>query len=189
MELGACHTLLVMWTKDLAHLQSTPWLKKRSSFDGPKGQLHPIEHELLMFIFSHRKQGINIKHTLVHLKASLLLSNTFGAKDYEAHLKVVMRIMRKHKYVYCTRTNKAMRGPQEVCDKARKFMEFTCPLLIGPHYNRRWIFNMDQMPLHFSYHSSKTLEKHGTKTIHVRKTGNWTKWAMGAFTITAAGIF
>ncbi len=68
-------------------------------------------------------------------------------------------------------------------------MEFTRPLLIGPHLDLRWIFNMDQMPLYFSYHSSKTLEKHGTKTIHVRKTGDRMKRATGVFTITAAGIF
>jgi hypothetical protein len=49
--LGICHSLLVKWTKDLARLQSTPRSKKRSSYDGPKGQLHPIEHELLMLIF------------------------------------------------------------------------------------------------------------------------------------------
>ncbi len=97
--------------------------------------------------------------------------------------------MRKHKYMYRTRANKAMRAPQEVCDKAQQFLEFTQLLLLGPHCNRCWIFNMDQMPLHFSYHHSKTLEKCGTKTIHVRKTGNGTKRAMGAFTITAASNF
>jgi hypothetical protein len=97
--------------------------------------------------------------------------------------------MRKHKYVYRTRTNEATRAPQEICDEAREFLEFTHPLLIGPHRDRHWIFNMDQMPLHFSYHSSKTLEKSGTKTIHVRKTGNGTKRATGAFTITAARNF
>jgi hypothetical protein len=48
---------------------------------------------------------------------------------------------------------------------------------------------MDQTPLYFSYHRSKTYEKHGTKTIHIRKTSNGTKRATGAFTITAAGNF
>jgi hypothetical protein len=127
--------------KDLAHLQSTPRSKKWSGFDGPKGQLHPIEHELLMFIFSQREQGINIKHTPICLKASLLLLNTFSAKGYETCLKVVMRFMCKHKYMYCTQTNKATRAPQEVCDEAREFLEFTRPLLIGPHSNRHRIFN------------------------------------------------
>ncbi len=102
---------------------------------------------------------------------------------------MVMCFMRKHKYVYRTRTNKAMHAPQEVCDEAREFLEFTRPCLIGPRRDRRWIFNMDQTSLHFSYHSSKTLKKCGTKTICVRKTGNGMKKATGAFTITAAGNF
>jgi hypothetical protein len=41
-ELGVRHSLLVKWTKELAHLQSTPRSKKWSIFDGPNGQLHPI---------------------------------------------------------------------------------------------------------------------------------------------------
>jgi hypothetical protein len=48
-----------------------------------------------MFIFSQREQGINIKHTLVHLKASLMLPKTFGAKGYETRIKVVMHFKRK----------------------------------------------------------------------------------------------
>ncbi len=70
VELGVRHSLLVKWTKDLSRLQSTPRSKKRSIFAGPNGQLHPIEHELLMFIFSQREQGINVKQTLVRQKAS-----------------------------------------------------------------------------------------------------------------------
>jgi hypothetical protein len=95
--------------------------------------------------------------------------------------------MRKHNYVYRNKTNKATHAPQEVSDEVWEFLDFTHPLLLGPHCNRCCIFNMDQTPLHFSYHSSRTLEKRGTKTIHVRKTGSRTKRAMEAFTITAAG--
>ncbi len=183
------NSLLVKWTKDLLHLQSTPWSKKWSSFAEPNGQLHPIEHELLMFIFSQREQGININYSLVCLKASLMLLNTFGTKSYEACLKVVICFMRKHKYMYQQKTNKATCAPQEVFYEARELLEFTCLLLLGPHRNRRWIINMDQTPLHFSYHSSKTLEKCGAKMIQVCKTSNETKRATGALTITAAGDF
>jgi hypothetical protein len=188
-------SLYAAWRRSLvcatlsACLQSTPRSKKRSIFDGPNGQLHPIEYELLMFIFFQREQGINVKHTLVCPKASLMLPNTFGAKGYKAHIKVVMRFMRKHNYMYRNKTNEATRAPQEVSDKAREFLDFTRPLLLGPHRDRRWIFNMDQMPLHFSYHSSRTLEKRGAKTIHIHKTGNRTKRAMREFTIMAAGNF
>jgi hypothetical protein len=77
--------------------------------------------------------------------------------------------MRKHNYVYCQKMNEATGNPQEVYQEAQEFLEFTHPLLHGPHRDQRWIFNMDQMPLYFSYHSSKTYEKHGSKTIHIRQ--------------------
>jgi hypothetical protein len=52
VELGVQHSFLVKWTKDLHHLQSNPRSKKRSRLSGLNGQLHSIEHELLMWIFS-----------------------------------------------------------------------------------------------------------------------------------------
>jgi hypothetical protein len=85
--------------------------------------------------------------------------------------------------------NKATRNLQEVYQEVREFLEFTRMLLHGPNCDRHWIFSMDQTPLYFSYHSSKTYEKHGSKMIHIRKMSNGTKRAMGAFTITAAGDF
>jgi hypothetical protein len=99
--------------------------------------------------------------------------------------------MCKHNYGYCQKTNEATHALQEVYEEAREFLvlELTRPLLLGPHCNQRWIFNMDQTPLYVSYYSSRTLEKHGTKTIHVRKTSNRTKRATGAFTISPAGDF
>jgi hypothetical protein len=82
-----------------------------------------------------------------------------------------------------------MRPPHEVYEEAREFVELTHPLFLGPHRGRHWIFNMDQMPIHFLYQSSKTYVKHGTKTLHVRKTSNGMKRTMGALTVTAAGDF
>jgi hypothetical protein len=89
-----------------------------------------------MFIFSQREQGINDKHTLVRLKASLMLPNTFGTNCYEACMKAVMRLLRKYNYLYCQKTNKATHAPKEVCDEAQEFLEFSCPLLLGPHRDR-----------------------------------------------------
>ena len=97
--------------------------------------------------------------------------------------------MRKHKYVYRIRTNEATRAPQDVIDEAMDFMAETRPLLVGRHRDPRWIWNMDQTPLHFSYQSSKTLAKRGAKTVNVRKTTDRTKRATCALTVTAAGDF
>ncbi len=97
--------------------------------------------------------------------------------------------MRKHDYVYRMKTKEAACALQEVYDEAWKFMELTCSLLLGPHQDWCWVFNIDQKLLHFLYHSTKTYAKHVTKTIHMCKRSNGTKRAMGVLTVTAAGNF
>ena len=86
-------------------------------------------------------------------------------------------------------TNEATRAPAVVAGKALAFLLATRPLLVGPHRDKRYIFNMDQTPLWFSYHRSKTLQLRGATTVHVRKSTNDTRRATAALTCTAAGEF
>jgi len=118
-----------------------------------------------------------------------MLRETFCVKSFNAKMKSVARFMKKHNYVYRRVTNEAQRSIKEVSDEARAFLEETRLLLVGPHRDMRWIFNMDQTPLHFSYQSSRTIEKRGKKTINVRKSSSQTKRATAALTVTAAGDF
>jgi hypothetical protein len=46
------------------------------------------------------------------------------------------------------------------------------------------IFNMDQTPLWFLYHCSKTIQKKGMKTVHVRKSTNDMRRETAALTCT-----
>ena len=85
------------------------------------------------------------------------------------------------------KTNKAMRPPHEVYAQALDFVTTTRLLFVSPHRNKRYIWNMDQMPLWFSYHRSKTLAKWGTKTINARKMSSNTKRVTAALTVSAAG--
>jgi hypothetical protein len=184
-ELGVPVCLLSRWTKELPRLQTHTRWKKSAITPNGIDPLHPIKDKLLMWIFSRCEQGL----TVILLKASRMLRDTFGTKSRVAWLKAIARFMHKHNYVYCQKRNEATRNLQEVYQEVREFLEFTHLLLHGPHRDRLWIFNMDQKPLYFSYHSSKTYEKCGSKMIHVRKTSIRTKRAMGAFTVTAAGNF
>jgi hypothetical protein len=86
------------------------------------------------------------------------------------------------------RTNKATRVPAVVAGEALAFLLTTRPSLVGPHHDKWYVYNMDQTPLWFSYHHSKTLQKKGVKTVNVRKSTNDTHRATAAFTCTAAGI-
>ena len=118
-----------------------------------------------------------------------MLRETFGVKSFNAKLKSVARFMKKHNYVYRRVNNEAQRSIKEVSDEATAFLEEARLLLVGPHRDMRWIFNMDQMPLHFSYQSSRTIEKCRKKTINVCKSSSQTKRATSALTVTAAGNF
>jgi hypothetical protein len=192
--LGVPFTLLSKWGKEVERLRTSIKAQRRGHnrkalLDGPDSQLNSIKEELLQFGFTFREQGINVRHTLVAFKASAMLRATFGRKSINAKMKSVGRFMRKHNYVYRRATNKATRLPAEVGNKAKAFLEEVCPLLVGPHRDLQWIFNMDQTPLNFSYHSSRTLEKRGKKTVNIRKTSSQTKRATAALTVTAAGDF
>ncbi len=99
------------------------------------------------------------------------------------------RFLAKYGFVYRTKTNEATKSPAEVYEEATAFMDRSRPSLCGPHCDKHWILNMDQMPVYFSYHRSKTLAKRGIKTVHVRKTTSDTGRATCALTCTAAGDF
>jgi hypothetical protein len=118
-EFGVPICLLSKWTKELPRLQAHARLKMRAIITRGKDQLHLIEDELLMWIFYRCEQGLSIWNTVILLKVSGMLRDTFGAKSRIAWLKVVARFMRKHNYVYRQKTNEAMRNLQEVYQEAR----------------------------------------------------------------------
>jgi len=59
--------------------------------------------------------------------------------------------------------------------------------LEGPHRDRHFILNMDQMPVFFCITRKETLEVIGVKTVHICTSTNDTKHATMAVTIAADG--
>ena len=113
--------------------------------------------------------------------------HSFEAKTFDARFQTVSYFLGQHGYVYCMKTNKATRPLHEVYAQALDFLATTRLLLMGPHCDKRYIWNMDQTPLLFLYHCSKTLAKRGTKTIHVRKMSSDGERVTAALTVLAAG--
>jgi hypothetical protein len=192
--IGVPVTVLSRWHKAVsmicAAIADQPQTHNRKAIlDGPASTLGSIEMDLLQFVFAKREQGIHVQHMLVTCKALSLLCDTFGPKSFNAKLKVVSRFMRKHNFVYCRATRQVTRALAEMSKDAMAFLEEIRPLLVGPHRDNHFIFNMDQTPLFFLYKSSSMLEMSGTKMIFVRKSSNSTNRAMAALTIMAAGDF
>jgi hypothetical protein len=177
------------WTSQLPELRerAKEESKKKSFENGPAGQLDSIKDVLLMWMFGRRQQGVVVDVIHVVFKATSLLRTSFGLKSFEARFKAATRFVMRHDYVYRAKTNESTRAPEDVYAEATEFISLYRPSLVGGHRHKRWILNMDQTPLYFSYHQSKTLALRGTKTIHVRKTTDDTRRATAALTITASG--
>ncbi len=60
-------------------------------------------------------------------------------------------------------------------------------MLLGPEHDLHFIINMDQTPVYFLMHPTRTLDVLCKKTIAIQTTTNNTKCATVALTITAAG--
>ncbi len=83
--------------------------------------------------------------------------------------------------------HETQRKPKDVATEASDYMKLMRTLLEGPHCDRCFILNMDQMPVYFCMTLKKTLEVIGVKTVHIRMSTNDTKHAMVAVMIAGDG--
>ena len=187
LRLGVEKSTLSDWKKLLS--DGTPLLsgmRKKSSHDGPLGQLAHIENELLLFIFELREQGMAVSSLMIVIKASILCPE-FAAKSRVAKFATVRRFVKVHLLVYRMGTHESQRAPDEVAEEATEYMTAARKLVLGGHRDRRFIMNMDQTPVYFSMAPKKTLAKKGEKTVHIRTSTSDTKRATVAVTICADG--
>mgnify|MGYP006169580703 CR=1 FL=1 len=120
-EIGVHQSLLVKWTKELPKLQAHTRSNNLAIVDGPNGQLHPIKEELLMWMFAKCEQGIQIRHSIIALRALSMLQTTFGSKLMNAKILASVYFVRKHSYMYHQKTNEKTHAPQEVYDEVHDF--------------------------------------------------------------------
>ncbi len=66
-------------------------------------------------------------------------------------------------------------------------MRFMRRIVSGGNHERRFVINMDQMPVYFWINAKQTLEVVDKKTIHIRMSMSNTKRVTRAVTITAKG--
>ena len=84
-------------------------------------------------------------------------------------------------------THKTQHKPEDVATETLDYMNLMHPILKGPHCDRHFILNMDQMPVYFHMMPKRTLEVISIKTIHIQTLLNDTKCVMVAVMIAADG--
>jgi hypothetical protein len=121
---------------------------------------------------------------MVHHEASRLLPN-FMTKTLSAREKAVNRFIKQMGLTHRSATHTAQKSHHETETESQHFIEMMRDKVAD--MDPALILNMDQTPIPFSFHAAKTLEKKGTKTIHVRASTCDTKRVTLAVTCDANG--
>jgi hypothetical protein len=113
------------------------------------------------------------------------VSDEFKLKSTKAKISSVYRFIKKAGLSNRVSTHVAQKDHRETEEESAHFVDFMRQKVSGMDPDD--VLNMDQTPIPYSFPSSRTLEKKGTKTIHVRTSTSDTKRATLAATVTASG--
>ena len=123
---------------------------------------------------------------MVKMKAAHLIRE-FRQKTQWSQYQQVGRWLKTQRLVLRIATHESQKDPRETIADALDFLELNRSKMIEPFRHQDFLINMDQTPVPFTFHSKKTLEVLGSRTINVRKSTNDTKRASFAMTVTASG--
>ncbi len=106
-------------------------------------------------------------------------------KTINAREKAVNCFTKQMGLTHRAATHTAQKEHHETKEESRHFIEMMRDKVADK--DPALILNMDQTPIPFSFHATKTLEKKGTKTIHICSSTSDTKRVTLAVTIDASG--
>jgi hypothetical protein len=156
----------------------------RKLHPGRPSILASVRNELTQFVAATRTRGIQVSSRMVRHEACRLLPN-FMSKSINAREKAVLRFTKQMGLSHRAATHTAQKNYHKTMEESCHFIEMMKYKVADK--DPALIINMDQMPIPFSFHSAKTLEKKGTKTIHVRASTSDTKRVTLAATVDASG--
>ncbi len=193
-KVGIPHWYYKRWRKTVFQvdqlLHTKAWVPfnikgdSRKIHPGPKSQLNVIENDLTRSLFELREQGLQV-NTRTLRKEAARLSTEFRGKTRTAKISCVNRYILRAGLSHRVSTHVAQKNHNETTQESLHFLSLMGQKIIGMDPDD--IVNMDQTPIPYSYHSNRTLEKKGVKTIHVRSSTTDTKRATLAATVTASG--
>jgi hypothetical protein len=193
-ELKIPHGYYKTWRRTVAKADS---LRKDEAvhpftINGEVRKLHPgrptglgdFQNSLTRSVFELREQGLQVNTRTVRKEASRL-SEIFKDKTKIAKVSCIRRFVKRVGLRNRVSIHVAQKNHQETEEESSHFLVLMKQKLSG--MNPDDVINMDQTPIPFTFPSNRTLEKKGTKTIHVRTSTTDTKRATLAATVTGSG--
>jgi hypothetical protein len=150
----------------------------------PPSLLSTIKDDLACFIMHARHSGIQVSTRMILQEACRLLLS-FRDKSLEARNSAVGCVTKRMGLSHRATTHTTQKHFKETEEESKHFIDLMTAKLAGrdPHN----IINMDQTPIPYSFHSNKTLENKGTRSIHVRASTTDTKRIILAVTLDGSG--
>ncbi len=156
----------------------------RKIHPGPQSMLSLIKDDLMRFVFETRERGIQVSTRMIRQEASRILPN-FREKTIVAKDAAVLRFVKRAGLSLRTATHTAQKHFLETEEESKHFIAFIKAKIADK--DPCDVLNMDQTPIPFSFHSNKTLENKGARTIHVRASTTDTKRVTLAVCLEASG--
>ena len=174
LQLGVPHGYYARFKKAIALAQS---LQNSAAFlpynfngtarkihPGPPSVLDQIKDDLIRFVFETRERGIQVSTRMIHQEASRLMP-AFRNKTILAKDAAVLRFTKRLGLSIRAATHTAQKHFLETEVESQDFIAFIKAKIVGK--DPCDVINMDQNSIPFSFHSNKTLEIKGARTVHV----------------------
>ncbi len=191
-EVGVSVSTLWRWCDQISSLREVrkSGESKRSLGKGRVSMLEEIASPLLSFIDELRESGYAVSRKMIVAHSCRLLGpdHRFSLATYAAKAVCVSRWMAQNGLTIRAGTHQAQVPPQAVMVLASDFIfNIARPAVEQDFRDRRYILNMDQTPVFFSMHSTKSVDKIGTRTVNIRIAKNASQRATVAVCFTASG--
>jgi hypothetical protein len=131
-----------------------------------------IQYNLSQFIVCARHNDVQVSTHMICREAARLLP-AFQEKMLLARNTAVGLFVKKMGLSHHAAMHTAQKHFKETQEEASHFIEFMRTKLQGK--DPCDIINMDQTPILHSFHSNKTLENRGARTVHVCASTTWCK--------------
>ncbi len=194
-ELGVSSSCLSRWMNKLPQYRFLVKLERErfSLHQGRSAQLDVIGPELLAFVEDLREKGYAVSRKMIVAQACRILGPecAFSSKSYAARAQSVSRWMKNNNLTIRAGTHQGQALPQTVTSLATDFIVNIARPAVSvdqPHRHQDFIINMDQTPVFFSMHPTKSVDTVGNKTINIRIAKNGSQRATVAVGFTASGI-
>ena len=166
--------------------------RKLTMHKGRTSQLAHLSEDLLFYVEEYREMGFPLSKKMLIFQAKRLSAadSPFLLLSRHAQEQAISRWMAAHNLTIRVGTHKAQDHPEATKSLALDYiLNVARPAvnLTQPHRDRRFIMNMDQTPVFFSMHATRTVEVIGKRSVNIRVAKNGSQRCTVAVCITANG--